>query len=168
MITPKLERAGQVEVPFQGSFFLGDDFPMALPWAKREVPLAGRPIAHDPGNLHMWYDAKLCRQHGQFACPVDAGKTRPEQSGRADGGSAVRVIAFLRRLARVGSARETRVGAPQEAPPWGLITTFPRALAPLAPAEAALVRLFSAKTISAEPRSSNRTVCGYDFCRANR
>ncbi len=70
MITPKLERAGQVEVPFQGSFFLGDDFPMALPWAKREVPLAGRPIAHDPENSYMWYDAELCRQHGQFACPV--------------------------------------------------------------------------------------------------
>ncbi len=25
-------------------FFFGDGFPMALPWAKREVPLAGRQI----------------------------------------------------------------------------------------------------------------------------
>jgi hypothetical protein len=37
MITPKLERVGQVEVPFQGAFFLGDGFPMATTWAEREV-----------------------------------------------------------------------------------------------------------------------------------
>ncbi len=33
-----------MSVPFQGVFFFGDGFPMALPWAEREVPLAGRQI----------------------------------------------------------------------------------------------------------------------------
>jgi hypothetical protein len=58
-------------VPFQGVFFFGVGFPMALPWAGREVPPAGRqiwqkiraaflnkaerlihgvPIAHNPEN----------------------------------------------------------------------------------------------------------------------
>ena len=55
MITPKWERAGQVEVPFQGAFFLGDGFPMALPWAEREVPLAGRQITNHPENSYTWY-----------------------------------------------------------------------------------------------------------------
>jgi hypothetical protein len=55
MITPKLERSGQFEVPFQGAFFLGDGFPMALPWTEGEVPLAGRQIANSPENSHMWY-----------------------------------------------------------------------------------------------------------------
>ena len=50
MITRKLERAGQVGVPFQGVFFLGDGFPMALPWAGREVPLTGRQIVNHPEN----------------------------------------------------------------------------------------------------------------------
>jgi hypothetical protein len=50
MITPRLEWAGQVEVPFQGAFFLGDGFPMALPWTEGEVPLAGRQIANRPEN----------------------------------------------------------------------------------------------------------------------
>ncbi len=54
MMTPKLERAGQVEVPFQGAFFLGDGFPMALPWAEGDVPLAGRQIANRPENSCMW------------------------------------------------------------------------------------------------------------------
>jgi hypothetical protein len=53
MMTLKLQRAGQVEVPFQGAFFLGDGFPMALPWAKEEVPLAGRQIANRPENSCM-------------------------------------------------------------------------------------------------------------------
>ena len=33
---------GHVRVPFQGGFFFGDSFPMALPWAGRKVPLTGR------------------------------------------------------------------------------------------------------------------------------
>ncbi len=56
MVTPKLERAGQLEVPFQGAFFLGDGFPMALPWAEREVPLAGPQIANRPENSCMRYN----------------------------------------------------------------------------------------------------------------
>jgi hypothetical protein len=55
MIRPKLEWAVQDEVPFQGAFFLGDGFPMALPWAEREEPLAGRQIANHPENSYMWY-----------------------------------------------------------------------------------------------------------------
>ena len=55
MITRKLERAGQVGVPFQGVFFLGDGFPMALPWAGREVPHTGRPIVNHPENTGKWY-----------------------------------------------------------------------------------------------------------------
>ena len=31
-------------MPFQGVFFFGDGFPLALPWAERAVPLAGRQI----------------------------------------------------------------------------------------------------------------------------
>jgi hypothetical protein len=57
MITPKLARAGQVEVPFQCAFFLGYGFPTALPWAEREVPLAGRRIANHPENSYMWYNS---------------------------------------------------------------------------------------------------------------
>ena len=41
MITPKLKRAGQVEVPFQGAFFLGDGFPMAYHGLKEKCPLRG-------------------------------------------------------------------------------------------------------------------------------
>ncbi len=55
MITRKLERAVQVGVPFQGVFFLGDGFPMALPWAGREVPLTGRQIGNHPENSNKWY-----------------------------------------------------------------------------------------------------------------
>ncbi len=56
MFTPKLERAGKVEVPFQGAFFFGNGFPMALPWAEGEVPLAGRQIANHPENSYVWYE----------------------------------------------------------------------------------------------------------------
>jgi hypothetical protein len=55
MITPELERAGQVEVPIQGALFLGDGSPMALRWAEGELPLAGRQIANRPENSCMWY-----------------------------------------------------------------------------------------------------------------
>jgi hypothetical protein len=44
-------------VPFQAAFFLGDGFPMALPWAEREVPLAGRQIANHPENSYTWYNS---------------------------------------------------------------------------------------------------------------
>ncbi len=54
MITSKLERAGQVEVPFQSAFFLGDGSLIALPWAEGEVSLAGRQIANRPENSYMW------------------------------------------------------------------------------------------------------------------
>ncbi len=59
MTTPILERTRHIGVPFQGAFFLGDGFPMALPWAEREVPLAGRQIANHPENSHMWYEGLL-------------------------------------------------------------------------------------------------------------
>jgi hypothetical protein len=55
MITPILERTRHVGVPFQGAFFLGDGLPMALPWAEREVPLAGRQIANHPENSDTCY-----------------------------------------------------------------------------------------------------------------
>ena len=57
MITRKLERAVQVGVPFQGVFFLGDGFPMALPWAGREVPLTGRQIVNHPETSDKWYES---------------------------------------------------------------------------------------------------------------
>ncbi len=41
--------------PFRAHSFLGDGFPMALPWAEREVPLAGRQIANHPENFYTWY-----------------------------------------------------------------------------------------------------------------
>ncbi len=56
MMTPKLKRAGQVEVPFQSAFLLGDGFPMALPWAEREVPIAGRQTANHPENSYMLHE----------------------------------------------------------------------------------------------------------------
>jgi hypothetical protein len=34
---------------------LGDGFPMALPWAGREVPLTGRQIVNHPENSDKWY-----------------------------------------------------------------------------------------------------------------
>jgi hypothetical protein len=50
-----LKWAGQVGVPLQGVFFLRDGFPMALPWAGKEVPLAGRQIANHPENSYRWH-----------------------------------------------------------------------------------------------------------------
>ncbi len=51
-----------------GRMLFGDGFPMALPWAARKVPLAGRQIAHHPENSYTWYDTCTtypsgCRPH---------------------------------------------------------------------------------------------------------
>jgi hypothetical protein len=46
-------------VPFQGVFFFGDGFPMALPWAGREVPLAGRQIWRKSAPLFSTNLAKV-------------------------------------------------------------------------------------------------------------
>ena len=62
MITPKWKRAGRVEVPFQGAFFWGDGFPMALPWAEGEMPVVGRQIGNRPENSYVWYYSTTAEQ----------------------------------------------------------------------------------------------------------
>jgi hypothetical protein len=69
MITPELERAGQVEVPFQGAFFLGDGFPMALSWLKEKCPLRGVRSLIIP-KIHM------CGIRSNNALPIGVGPPR--------------------------------------------------------------------------------------------
>ena len=54
---------------------------MALPWAEREVPLAGHQIADHPENSHMWYKGTEGRQLSGKA----RRNTRLQQSGFRDG-----------------------------------------------------------------------------------
>ncbi len=78
MITPQLERVGQVEVPFQSAFFLGDGFPMATPWAEREVPLARRQIANHPENLYMGFHTPLPASVRGVVCGIDYEAAPPQ------------------------------------------------------------------------------------------
>jgi hypothetical protein len=70
-------------VPFQGAFFFRDGFPMALPWAEGDVPLAGRQTAKHPENSYVWYEAKSDPCLKLF-CPAGASHSQPMATPWAD------------------------------------------------------------------------------------
>ncbi len=53
-LIPTISNNRSLSAP-KGVFFLGDGFPMALPWAGREVPLTGRQIVNHPENSDKRY-----------------------------------------------------------------------------------------------------------------
>jgi hypothetical protein len=61
-----LKWAGQVGVPLQGVFFLGDGFPMALPWAGK-VPFVSYRLSNYRGGLSAPKGQAICsprQRHG--------------------------------------------------------------------------------------------------------
>ena len=51
MRKPRFRMDWAGEGALSGRIFFGDGFPMALPWAEREVPLAGRQIWRKSGPV---------------------------------------------------------------------------------------------------------------------